>query len=291
MTQPPSAEAGPPRFAIQVGGDGTDAAAVEEFALALQRELNDLGLSRVERVAAGPAPDGARALEIIGLLGFIITAVDAGQAIGKVVSVVRDLARRYGQRRGGVKVTLGGSDVDLATAGADEIGRAVATVLGSLRTNEKGARAALVIANAAYRHPSLTQLRAPGVDAAALAGVLGDPKVGGFEVDRLVDADEGTIRRRLAAFFANRERDDLLLLHFSGHGVKDARGRLYLAAADTDIAALSATAVPASFVNDLIDETQSRRVVLILDCCYSGAFARGATPRADDAVHVRDEFA
>src|SRR5262249_28236990 len=98
-------------------------------------------------------------------------------------------------------------------------------------------------------------------------------------------------RRRLATFFANRDRDDLLLLHFSGHGVKDARGRLYLAAADTDIAALSATAVPASFVNDLIDETQSRRVVLILDCCYAGAFARGAAPRADDTVHVSEEFA
>jgi Caspase domain len=121
---------------------------------------------------------------------------------------------------------------------------------------------------------SLAQLRSPAHDADALVRVLGDPGIGGFDVDLLVDADGRAIRRRIAAFFANRDRDDLLLLHFSCHGIKDTRGRLHLTSRDTDLSVLGATSVPASFVHDALDETQSRRVVLILDCCYSGAFAR-----------------
>src|SRR6266508_5803819 len=138
--------------------------------------------------------------------------------------------------------------------------------------------------------PALAQLRAPNHDADALARVLGAPSIGGFDVELLTDADERAIRRRIAAFFAGRDRDDLLLLHFSGHGVKDAHGRLYLAARDTELSTLSATAVPASFVNDQLAETHSRRVVLILDCCYSGAFARNTVARAGNTVHLTEEF-
>ncbi|MEH1127916.1 hypothetical protein [Micromonospora sp. CPCC 206061] len=54
------------------------------------------------------------------------------------------------------------------------------------------------------------------------------------------------LRRRVAAFFADRNPDDVLLLHFSCHGLKDQRGRLYLAAADTELSFLAATGLPAS---------------------------------------------
>jgi uncharacterized caspase-like protein len=147
-----------------------------------------------------------------------------------------------------------------------------------------------VIADARYDDPGLARLRSPGQDAEALAGVLGDAGVGGFRVESLIDVDERTIRRRIAAFFADHDRDDLLLLHFSCHGIKDARGRLHLAARDTDLSVLGATSVPASFVHDALNETQSHRVVLMLDCCYSGAFARGAVVRSGNDVHIADEF-
>ena len=98
------------------------------------------------------------------------------------------------------------------------------------------------------------------------------------------------VRRRIASFFAGRNPDDLLLLHFSCHGLKDTRGRLHLAAKDTSLSVLGATAVPASFVMDQLAETQSRCVVLVLDCCYSGAFARGAGARGANTVHVDEEL-
>ena len=76
-------------------------------------------------------------------------------------------------------------------------------------------------------------MRAPSRDAEALSKVLGTPAVGGFDVELLKDADETTIRRRIDDFFSERRYDDLLLLHFSGHGIKDQNGHLHLAARDT----------------------------------------------------------
>jgi hypothetical protein len=58
--------------------------------------------------------------------------------------------------------------------------------------------------------------------------------------------------------------------------VLDERGRLFLAVKDTDYKLLTATAIPAGFLTDEMDRCRSRRQILILDCCHSGAFARGA---------------
>jgi uncharacterized caspase-like protein len=101
---------------------------------------------------------------------------------------------------------------------------------------------------------------------------------------------EHVVRRKIAAFFSGRRRDDLLLLHISSHGLKDDSGRLYFAAADTEVDHLDATAVWAEFVNRQMTNSRSRRIVLLLDCCYSGAFARGMTARAGEAVEVRERF-
>ena len=153
-----------------------------------------------------------------------------------------------------------------------------------------GRRSALVIANDSYQDPGLQRLRAPVRDADALARVLGDPAIGNFEVQLKLNLSESQVRRQVAAFFSDRRLDDLLLLHFSCHGVKDADGQLYFAAADTELPALEATGVPSEFVNRQMTKCRSRRILLLLDCCYSGAFARGMTARADKGVDVRDQL-
>jgi hypothetical protein len=70
--------------------------------------------------------------------------------------------------------------------------------------------------------------------------------------------------------------------------VKDDDGSLYFATTDTETAALLATAVSGEYVRQLLDRTLSRRVVVLLDCCYSGAFTRGT--RGDPDVHVLERF-
>ncbi|HEX8073364.1 MAG TPA: caspase family protein, partial [Thermoleophilaceae bacterium] len=152
------------------------------------------------------------------------------------------------------------------------------------------ARSALIVANAAYQDPKLRKLRAPVQDAEELGRVLRDPQIGNFEVEVSSNEPEHVVRRRIAAFFDDRERDDLLLLHISCHGLKDDSGRLFFAAADTEVDQLDATGLAAEFVNRQMTYSRSRRIVLLLDCCYSGAFARGMTARAGEAVDIGERF-
>jgi WD40 repeat protein len=154
-----------------------------------------------------------------------------------------------------------------------------------------GVRSALIVASDDYTDPGLRRLRAPAQDAEALTRVLGDPNIGGFEVRTLLNAPAYEVNEAVAEFFAtNRRPDDLLLMHFSGHGVKDEDGELYFAAANTSLRLLAATAVAANFVNRCMSRSRSRRVVLLLDCCYAGAFERGMTARAGTEMGIKEQF-
>ncbi|MCP4538121.1 MAG: hypothetical protein GY832_13350 [Chloroflexi bacterium] len=154
----------------------------------------------------------------------------------------------------------------------------------------KGQRLALIVASSDFTDATLQQLVAPGQDAADLARVLDNEAVGGFKTRVLINRPSHEVRREIEAFFANRKRDDLLLLYFSGHGVKDDDGRLYLATTDTQRGLFRSTAVPATFINETMTDSRSRRQVLILDCCHSGAFARGMVAKGGESVDIRDRF-
>jgi len=154
-----------------------------------------------------------------------------------------------------------------------------------------GARIALVVANDHYDDPGLRSLVAPAHDAAALAETLADPSVGGFEVRVLRNESAQEIRVAVEDFFADRQPEDLLLLHFSCHGLKNAAGELFLAVADTKPARLASTAVAADFVNRQMSDSRAQRIALFLDCCYGGAFPRGMVVRAAGEAQVRDASA
>jgi hypothetical protein len=119
-------------------------------------------------------------------------------------------------------------------------------------------------------------LRAPATDAVELAALLADPAIGGFKVTSVVDRSAHEVRIAVEEFLAGRTPEDLVVVYLSCHGVTDARRRLYFAATDTLKSRLASTGVDSVWVNDRMEECRARRQVLILDCCFSGAFARGA---------------
>ena len=151
-------------------------------------------------------------------------------------------------------------------------------------------RYALVVATARYTDPKLAQLRAPAADAERLGAVLGDAERGDFDVQVLVDDTYARVTRSIASFFRDRRPQDLLLLHFSCHGVKDERGELYLAATDTEVDLLSATGVSAAWLSEQIDRSRSRRTVVLLDCCFSGSFPFGMRARAGGGVDAPEQL-
>ncbi|MDP9225520.1 MAG: caspase family protein [Actinomycetota bacterium] len=153
-----------------------------------------------------------------------------------------------------------------------------------------GQRIALIVANDEYEHEGLRRLSAPAADAEALARVLGDSQIGGFAVRVVHNEPSHRISTHIEDLFAERRPDDVLLLHFSGHGLKSESGELFFAAPNTRPNRLGSTAVSADFVQRCMRECRSRSVVLLLDCCYGGAFGRGVTVRASGDANVLDSF-
>jgi tetratricopeptide (TPR) repeat protein len=134
-------------------------------------------------------------------------------------------------------------------------------------------RFALLIGTAEYDDPQLARLEGPPHDLEGLARVL--QAHGDFVVQTVLNYTADDLRAAIADFFAEKKRDDLLLLYFSGHGLTHGDdGALYLAAKNTTKQRPSARGVPAQFITQEMDNNHLRRVVLVLDCCYSGAFAR-----------------
>ena len=151
-------------------------------------------------------------------------------------------------------------------------------------------RSALIVATSLYDDSSLRALRGASADADALARVLSDPGIGAFDVRTVLDQPAHVVAEAVEEFFAGRSAEDLLLFHFSGHGIKNQDGELHFAASNTKITRLGSTAVAAQFVNRQMNACRSRRIVLLLDCCYAGAFDRGMVARAGRDLDIKERF-
>ncbi|KFU76830.1 Caspase domain-containing protein [Amycolatopsis lurida] len=153
-----------------------------------------------------------------------------------------------------------------------------------------GERRALIIANGEYDNPGLSALRSPAADAEALAEVLADRTISEFDVQVVRDETAHVIAGRVEDLFADSAPDDVLLVHFSCHGLKSESGELFFAARNTRPERLASTAVPADFVQRCMRMSRSRSIVLLLDCCYGGAFSQGVAVRATGEANVLDAF-
>jgi hypothetical protein len=152
-------------------------------------------------------------------------------------------------------------------------------------------RFALIIASYDYTADTrLHKLVAPPQDAEALSRVLQNAAIGGFEVKTLLNQPSSMVLEEIEIFLGQRQREDLVLLYFSGHGVKNADGQLYFAMPNTHLDRLRATAIKAQDVNDMMHSSRAKKQILLLDCCYSGAFARGLTIKADQSLGTQDYF-
>ncbi|MEA5624756.1 caspase, EACC1-associated type [Nostoc sp. UHCC 0251] len=156
------------------------------------------------------------------------------------------------------------------------------------------AKLALLIAVSEYE-PGFIPLLATGKDVEAMQRVLQNPEIGGFDdVKVLINPQQHEMAVAIETLFDGRQKDDLLLLFFSGHGIKDERGKLYFAARNTRKTdkgvPVRATTVPASFVHEVMSNSRSKREVVILDCCLSGAFAEGMAAKDEGFVDVKNQL-
>ncbi|MEV6140569.1 type VII secretion protein EccCb [Nocardia sp. NPDC051990] len=135
-----------------------------------------------------------------------------------------------------------------------------------------GRRLALFVANDTYHFAGLPRLYAPVTDADQLRELLRDPEIGGFRpTELLINESKAEIERSIERLFRGAEPEDVILFYFSGHGLRT-RQNLYLATSNTDPQLISSTAVSSTFIRELIRESAAAAKIILLDCCYSGAF-------------------
>jgi Caspase domain len=147
---------------------------------------------------------------------------------------------------------------------------------------------ALLIGNSTYPadEHNLQALKGPVKDIAAVNRALIDPGAGLFadvEVTLLPEATSTRAIRALGRFFGGADREDVLLVYFSGHGKLDQAGRLHLCMQDTESGDLLSTAVSSARIKEFADVSRARNVVIVLDCCYAGAFRGADLPAPGEA--------
>jgi formylglycine-generating enzyme required for sulfatase activity/uncharacterized caspase-like protein len=131
------------------------------------------------------------------------------------------------------------------------------------------------------------------VDVDAMQRVLVHPEMGGFaaaDITVLKNPQRQEMVDAIHQLFSNRKPDDLLLFYFSGHGMMDEdEYKLHLATSGTytnqNSRVYAPSAVEAAYIHQRLNYSKSRRLVLILDCCYSGAFAKEMT-KGDSIINL-----
>jgi|GEM_PF-290410 uncharacterized caspase-like protein len=156
------------------------------------------------------------------------------------------------------------------------------------------AKVALLIGVSEY-NIGLDPLPAAVKDVEAMSRVLKAPSLGGFDdVKQLTNPDVQEMQYEIEHLFSSSTKDDLVVLFFSGHGIKDDAGKLFFATRITSKNSngdlIQSTAAPASFVLEIMNKSRSRRQVVILDCCFSGAFDSTLRAKHDGSVDLQREL-
>ena len=84
--------------------------------------------------------------------------------------------------------------------------------------------------------------------------------------------DYESMREAIIDFFTdvNTKAEDTLLFYYSGHGIPDVDGDIYLASSEIDPDAPFRKGFSFNELTKMIQRSVSIRIVTVLDCCYSG---------------------
>jgi len=145
---------------------------------------------------------------------------------------------------------------------------------GSLAVNSGGRKKALVISVSNYDDKNMHKLDFCENDGKKMYEILKQNNfdipenrklIGRVNWDQMHDAIIDFFRDQ------NIKSTDTLLMYFSGHGIPDGRGDHYLATSEIDPYVPEKRGFRFDDLNGYMDKSISKKIVLMLDCCYSGA--------------------
>ncbi|GAA0475747.1 caspase, EACC1-associated type [Streptomyces olivaceiscleroticus] len=147
-------------------------------------------------------------------------------------------------------------------------------------------RYAMLIGVSTYdsdRYHDLPPVRA---DLHYMQAVLESTEIGMYNTCAMVpEPTRAEMLHAIEEFLEARQSSETALLYFSGHGEYcEADGQLYFLTRDADPDDLPGTAVPAEFLERMLQSCRASSKVVLLDCCSSGSVVQGWTAKgATDA--------
>jgi len=102
--------------------------------------------------------------------------------------------------------------------------------------------------------------------------------------------DKPTIVARVADWLKKPTAGDTIILYYSGHGFRDAGGKLYIAPREIDPANLTAGGVAVEWLRDQLIQCPAAFKLLILDSCHAGAEKGSTALQSISAKDLGDQF-
>lgn len=122
---------------------------------------------------------------------------------------------------------------------------------------------------------NLINLRCPVKDVEGMEKVLNQDERGAFDkVVSLKNKPSSEVIPEIQRNLNSAKKDDLVLIYYSGHGKLNRGGKLHLTTPNTDTSTLESTSISVSQIREFIDVSSCNKVIIIFDCCFSGAVGK-----------------
>jgi len=92
-------------------GDDVSQLELDELTAKMRNELLQLDVASVDRLSTGPAPDGAKGVDLAAVGALIVSISKATPVLGQVVEILQAWAAREPNRT--VKVTIDGDTLEI----------------------------------------------------------------------------------------------------------------------------------------------------------------------------------
>ncbi|MFJ6985909.1 MULTISPECIES: AAA domain-containing protein [unclassified Streptomyces] len=142
-------------------------------------------------------------------------------------------------------------------------------------------RHALLVGVSTYDSETYADLPAVRADLHYMRAVLENLEIGMYnECEVAAEPTRAEMLHAVETFLESRQPSETALLYFSGHGEYcEQDGQLYFLTRDTDPADLPGTAVPAEFLERMLQSCRAASKLVLLDCCSSGSVVQGWTAK------------
>ncbi|WP_369360207.1 AAA domain-containing protein [Streptomyces sp. cg2] len=142
-------------------------------------------------------------------------------------------------------------------------------------------RHALLVGISTYTSEAYADLPAVRADLHYMRAVLENTEIGMYnECALAAEPTRAEMLHTVETFLEARQPSETALLYFSGHGEYcEQDGQLYFLTQDTDPADLPGTAVPAEFLERMLQSCRAASKLVLLDCCSSGSVVQGWTAK------------